>query len=60
MRRLMTNGMELKILFNSLLIKEQDADLEQNSILNLDTAQHLKVQEVVEVLSQRNIKLKKH
>lgn len=60
MRRLMTNGMELKILFNSLLIKEQDADLEQNSILNLDTAQYLKVQEVVEVLSQRNIKLKKH
>jgi hypothetical protein len=60
MRRLMTNGMELKILFNSLLKKEQDADLEQNSILNLDTAQYLKVQEVVEVLSQRNIKLKKH
>ena len=60
MRRLMTNGMELKILFNSLLKKEQDADLEQNSILNLDTAQYLKVQEVVEVLSQRNIKLKIH
>ncbi len=51
MRRLMTNGMELKIFFNSLLIKEQDADLEQNSILNLDAAQYLKVQEVVEVLS---------